>query len=51
MQQAQRVSENCAFFLATDETPGHIVEAGPTEQVFGQPADQRTADYVHGRFG
>jgi ABC-type phosphate transport system ATPase subunit len=25
--------------------------AGPTEQVFGQPADQRTADYVHGRFG
>jgi phosphate transport system ATP-binding protein len=51
MQQAQRVSENCAFFLASEDSPGHIVEAGPTEQVFGQPADPRTADYVHGRFG
>ncbi len=28
MQQAARVSQNCAFFLATDKTPGHIVEAG-----------------------
>jgi phosphate transport system ATP-binding protein len=51
MQQAQRVSRNCAFFLATDETPGHIVEAGPTDQLFDSPADPRTADYVHGRFG
>jgi phosphate transport system ATP-binding protein len=51
MQQAQRVSRNCAFFLATDETPGHIVEAGPTDQIFDSPADPRTADYVHGRFG
>jgi phosphate transport system ATP-binding protein len=51
MQQAQRVSKNCAFFLATDETPGHIVEAGPTDRLFDSPADPRTADYVHGRFG
>jgi phosphate transport system ATP-binding protein len=51
MQQAQRVSRNCAFFLATDETPGHIVEAGSTGQIFDSPADPRTADYVHGRFG
>jgi phosphate transport system ATP-binding protein len=51
MQQAQRVSDNCAFFLATHDTPGHIVEAGPTTQIFGDPADPRTADYVHGRFG
>jgi phosphate transport system ATP-binding protein len=51
MQQAARVSQKCAFFLATDRTPGHIVEAGPTEQMFEAPADQRTADYVHGRFG
>jgi phosphate transport system ATP-binding protein len=51
MQQAQRVSENCAFFLATDSTPGYIVESGPTERVFEDPADPRTADYVHGRFG
>ncbi len=51
MQQAQRVSRNCAFFLASEDTPGYIVEAGPTEQVFGSPADPRTADYVNGRFG
>ncbi len=51
MQQAARVSQNCAFFLATDETPGHIVEAGPTEQMFNSPVDPRTSDYVHGRFG
>jgi phosphate transport system ATP-binding protein len=51
MQQAQRVSRNCAFFLAAEDTPGHIVESGPTEQVFGNPEDPRTADYVNGRFG
>jgi phosphate transport system ATP-binding protein len=51
MQQAARVSQNCAFFLATDQTPGHIVESGPTEQMFNSPVDPRTSDYVHGRFG
>jgi phosphate transport system ATP-binding protein len=51
MQQAQRVSANCAFFLAADNTPGYIVESGPTEQIFSDPVDPRTADYVHGRFG
>jgi phosphate transport system ATP-binding protein len=51
MQQAQRVSRKCAFFLAAEDTPGHIVEAGPTEEVFGSPRDPRTADYVNGRFG
>jgi phosphate transport system ATP-binding protein len=51
MQQAQRVSRNCAFFLAAEDTPGHIVESGPTEQVFNNPNDPRTADYVNGRFG
>jgi phosphate transport system ATP-binding protein len=51
MQQAQRVSDYCAFFLAAENTPGHIVEAGPTAQLFESPADPRTADYVHGRFG
>jgi phosphate transport system ATP-binding protein len=51
MQQAQRVSHYCAFFLAAENTPGHIVEAGPTAELFDNPADPRTADYVHGRFG
>ncbi len=51
MQQAARVSQHCAFFLATHDTPGHIVEAGGTEQLFTQPKDPRTSDYVHGRFG
>jgi phosphate transport system ATP-binding protein len=51
MQQAARISDRCAFFLATSETPGHIVEAGATRQVFEAPTDPRTADYVEGRFG
>ncbi|MFE3072226.1 phosphate ABC transporter ATP-binding protein [Streptomyces sp. NPDC059247] len=51
MQQAARVSDSCAFFLAEQGTPGVIVEHGPTERVFGSPADPRTADYVNGRFG
>jgi phosphate transport system ATP-binding protein len=51
MQQAQRVSDRCAFFLAEQGTPGVIVEHGTTEQVFGEPRDPRTSDYVHGRFG
>jgi phosphate transport system ATP-binding protein len=51
MQQAARVSEQCAFFLAEQGTPGAIVEAGPTTQIFSTPADPRTSDYVNGRFG
>jgi phosphate transport system ATP-binding protein len=52
MQQANRVSDNCALFLVDSEgAPGHIVESGPTEQIFGDPHDPRTSDYVHGRFG
>jgi phosphate transport system ATP-binding protein len=51
MQQAARVSQKCAFFLATDQTPGYIVETGATEHIFETPADPRTADYVSGRFG
>ncbi|MEV7531106.1 MULTISPECIES: phosphate ABC transporter ATP-binding protein [Streptomyces] len=51
MQQAARVSDSCAFFLAEQGTPGVIVEHGPTETVFGSPADPRTEDYVSGRFG
>jgi phosphate transport system ATP-binding protein len=51
MQQAARVSNQCAFFLAELGTPGYIVEHGPTEAMFGSPQDQRTLDYVTGRFG
>ncbi len=52
MQQAQRVSDECAFFLVEDQgQPGRIVEAGPTQRLFSNPLDQRTLDYVSGRFG
>jgi phosphate transport system ATP-binding protein len=51
MQQAQRVSQHCAFFLAAESTPGAIVESGPTEKLFSAPDDERTLDYVTGRFG
>ena len=51
MQQAARVSEQAAFFLAEQGSPGAIVESGPTTQLFGSPTDERTADYVNGRFG
>ena len=51
MQQAARVSQQCAFFLAQLGTPGDIVEAGPTTEIFGNPRDPRTEDYVNGRFG
>jgi phosphate transport system ATP-binding protein len=51
MQQAQRVSHRCAFFMVEEGHPGGIVEVGATEKVFNNPDDQRTADYVNGRFG
>ena len=52
MQQAQRVSDTCAFFLVEDQgEPGYIVETGPTEKLFSTPDDSRTLDYVNGRFG
>ena len=51
MQQAARVSDECAFFLASQGTPGVIVEHGNTQAMFSHPRDQRTNDYVNGRFG
>ncbi len=52
LQQAQRVSDNCAFFLVEEfGKPGRIVESGPTERLFSNPSDPRTLDYVTGRFG
>ena len=51
MQQAVRVADNTAFFLASENEPGHVVEQGLTTELFGNPQDQRTLDYVNGRFG
>ncbi|MBP6042998.1 MAG: phosphate ABC transporter ATP-binding protein [Rhodoluna sp.] len=51
MQQAQRVADQTAFFLAEDGNPGQVVEFGATDQVFNQPVDLRTNDYVNGHFG
>jgi phosphate transport system ATP-binding protein len=50
MQQAARVSDYCAFFLS-DGGPGQLVEADLTSNMFSNPTDSRTADYVQGRFG
>ena len=46
MQQAVRVSDYTAFFLL-----GELVEFGKTDEIFSQPKDQRTEDYITGRFG
>ena len=46
MQQATRVSDKTAFFLL-----GEIVESGATEELFSRPQDQRTENYITGRFG
>ncbi len=51
MSQAARVSQQAAFFLAEQGTPGGIVESGATADIFDNPRDERTADYVNGRFG
>ncbi len=51
MQQAQRISDQTAFFLAEDNTPGYVVEFGETQQIFYGPIDPRTNEYVNGRFG
>ena len=52
MQQAVRVSDDCAFFLVEElGEPGRIVESGLTSKLFDHPDDPRTLDYVTGRFG
>jgi len=51
MQQAHRVSDHCAFFLAEENEPGYIIEKGLTTKMFSTPEDQRTLNYVEGRFG
>jgi phosphate transport system ATP-binding protein len=46
MQQAARVSEDCGFMLL-----GELVEFGSTSAIFTTPRDQRTEDYISGRYG
>lgn len=50
MQQAARVSDYTGFFLS-DGGPGQLIEKAPTSQIFSNPKDKRTEDYVTGRFG
>lgn len=51
MQQAARASDYTAFFMMNDQRAGLLVEFGPTRQMFTNPRDRRTEDYISGRFG
>ncbi|MBV1820925.1 ATP-binding cassette domain-containing protein, partial [Bacteroidales bacterium MSK.15.36] len=46
MQQAGRISDDTAFFLS-----GEVIEFGKTSNIFHNPQDKRTEDYITGRFG
>jgi phosphate transport system ATP-binding protein len=51
MQQAARASDSTAFMLMDQNRAGRLIEFGPTRQLFTKPNDQRTEDYITGRFG
>ena len=51
MQQAARVSDSTAFFMVDDNRTGHLMEYGPTKEVFTKPKNKQTEDYITGRFG
>jgi phosphate transport system ATP-binding protein len=51
MQQAARASDFTAFFNMGDRRQGQLVEYGPTREIFTNPKDPRTEDYITGRFG
>jgi len=52
MQQASRASDHTAFFLMDrDDRAGQLVEIGPTKDIFQNPKDERTEQYISGRFG
>jgi len=51
MQQAARASDHTAFFLMDEDRAGQLVEYGSTEQIFQNPSDSRTEQYISGRFG
>ena len=51
MQQAARVSDDCAFLLMDEDRAGKLIEFAPTQKIFNNPDDERTLDYINGRFG
>jgi phosphate transport system ATP-binding protein len=51
MQQAARVSDFTAFLMIDEDRSGTLVEYGPTEQIFTNPQNRQTEEYVTGRFG
>jgi phosphate transport system ATP-binding protein len=51
MQQAARVSDMTAFMMMEEDRAGALVEYGRTSDIFTNPADKRTEDYITGRFG
>jgi phosphate transport system ATP-binding protein len=51
MQQAARVSDQTVFFSLNEHRQGVLVEASPTNELFTNPRDKRTEDYITGRFG
>jgi phosphate transport system ATP-binding protein len=51
MQQAARISDDCAFLLMGEDRAGELIEFSSTEKIFNDPADPRTVDYISGRFG
>jgi phosphate transport system ATP-binding protein len=51
MQQASRVSDYTAFMLAEEDRIGRLVEFAPTSEIFTNPTEKRTEDYITGRFG
>ena len=51
MQQAGRASDKTAFFLVSPEMTGYLVEYGDTNDIFFNPKDSKTQDYISGRFG
>ena len=51
MQQAARASDETVFLTMGDDRAGYMVEKGPTSEIFTNPRNQLTEDYVSGRFG
>jgi phosphate transport system ATP-binding protein len=51
MQQAARISDDCAFLLMGEDRAGELIEFDATEKIFNNPKDSRTLDYTLGRFG